>query len=276
MTVAGIFRVIRTALAAIGARRPDPEPTHQAVNPNAAPPAARPSDQAYVDAPSAASESASRPPRKGGRPRKHFVDRDQAATPAERVTLSRERRRRASKLKSGFETSFETGFETSPEPPSKIQENKKTEAHPISENWWPDDDGYQLGIQAFGAGDVDAAIATHRDTWLSRPERLTDKQWQAKWRAWCRLHIAPRLPLGLHLATTERVRQHGQHSGSSGRGRRSPSPTSKTQDWAKRRKSEIKPTGGEGSSDGAAADATAGDRYDNPPDRQLEGSQGSG
>jgi hypothetical protein len=71
----------------------------------------------------------------------------------------------------------------------------KTQAHAIPENWRPDDEGLQLGIQAFGADGVEAAIARHRYTWLSRPERLTAAQWQAKWSAWCQSHIAPPLPI---------------------------------------------------------------------------------
>jgi hypothetical protein len=87
---------------------------------------------------------------------------------------------------------------------SKILENKKTQAHTIPENWQPDDDGHRLGVQAFGADGIEAAIARHRDTWLSRPERLNAGQWEAKWRAWCRLHIAPSLPLGPQLASRKR------------------------------------------------------------------------
>jgi len=66
----------------------------------------------------------------------------------------------------------------------------------MRDDWQPDAEGRRLGIQAFGADGVDTAIAIHRDTWISRPESLTDSQWAAKWRAWCQLHIAPALPLG--------------------------------------------------------------------------------
>jgi hypothetical protein len=79
---------------------------------------------------------------------------------------------------------------------SKIQEKYiKTRAHTIPENWRPDDEGLQLGIQAFGADGVETAIARHRNVWSSRPERLTEKQWQSKWKAWCLQHIAPGLPI---------------------------------------------------------------------------------
>jgi hypothetical protein len=224
-------------------------------------------DQASVDAPSLSA-------RRGGRPRKHFPDRAEAATGAERVALSR-KQRRVAKLKSSFATCFETCFETSPHPSLKSLKNKKGEPHPIPEDWWPDDDGYQLGIEAFGADGVDAAIITHRDTWLSRPERLTDKQWQAKWRAWCRLHIAPSLPLGPQLATRRR-KQHGRHEGSSERQHRpNGHPASKNEEWANDRKSALEPRGSESSSDGAAADPAAGDRHGAVPGGQL-GSQNVG
>jgi hypothetical protein len=93
---------------------------------------------------------------------------------------------------------------------SKIQEKyKKTQAHGMAENWRPDDEGIQLGVRAFRADGIEAAIDRHRDTWLSRPERLTDRQWEAKWRAWCRLHIAPSLPLGPQLASRKSAQPPG-------------------------------------------------------------------
>jgi hypothetical protein len=108
---------------------------------------------------------------------------------------------------------------TCPGQPHKenLEKYKKEERHPISEKWEPEADGRQLGIQAFGADGVDAAIAIHRDTWLSRPERLTDVQWQAKWRGWCRVHIAPPLPLPPQLA----IRRGQRHAHREADGRRS-------------------------------------------------------
>jgi hypothetical protein len=83
---------------------------------------------------------------------------------------------------------------------SKIQENKKTQAHFISQEWRPDNEGMRLGVQAFGADGVEVAIARHRHVWRSRPMRLTEEQWHEKWKAWCLQHIAPALPL-VQLAT---------------------------------------------------------------------------
>jgi len=188
--------------------------------------------------------------RRGGRPHKHFLDRP--ATDAERVAFSRRHRKEC------FETALETGFETSPHHSLKSQRNKNREPHSMPEDWWRDNDGYQLGTQAFGPDGMDAAITRHRDTWLSRPTRLTDKQWQAKWRAWCRLHVAPPPPLGPQLATRSH-KQHGRHDRSPGRQHR---PNGhKNAEWANKRKSALKHQGSESSGDSTAADQAAGDRH---------------
>jgi hypothetical protein len=204
--IAGIIKAI---LAALGVAPKSATPSAPPADPPK-PPVTAPADPRSVYLAVEAERSRARRARKvADRTRPDATGRDRTPRP-DATGRDRTRPDAHENLQENQQTDATGRDRTRPDAPLIKEEYIKTVAQPISEKWWPDPDGYQLGVQAFGTDGVDAAIAIHVNTWLSRPVQLTDRQWAAKWRAWCQLHIAPSLPLGPTELAVRRGKKYGR------------------------------------------------------------------